>query len=64
LSKAIHIGDEVIEYHGDILLRSEELGPGNQDFVARFTHGTLERLIPLSEYSENQLMLVLSQGER
>jgi hypothetical protein len=49
--KAIPEGDIDTEFHGDIELHaSAEVGM--LEYVARFTHGTLEWIRPLSELSE------------
>jgi hypothetical protein len=54
----IAAGDVDIEFHGDIRLvttaRDHYL-----EYVARFTHGTLEWIRPLAELSEIQKMLLM-----
>lgn len=62
LGKAIPNGDRIVEYHGDILLygaRRDE-----KYVVARFTHGRLESLRPLSAYPEEHQNLLFGQESR
>lgn len=60
----IPIRDQVIDYHGDLLLH----GPDNEGrwngFVARFTDGMLEWIRPMEEYPEANKELLFEQGER
>jgi hypothetical protein len=57
LMKSIPVGDVDTEYHGDIQLLGRA-GDCLVEYVARFTHGTLEWIRPLSELSEIQKKLL------
>jgi len=56
--KSIPVGDVDTEFHGDIQLLG---GAGDclVEYVARFTHGTLEWIRPLSELPEIQKKLLM-----
>ena len=54
---AIPMGDVDTEFHGDLLLVSTVKGR-LVEYVARFAHGTLEWIRPLSELSELQRTLL------
>lgn len=66
LKKAIHTRDKVIAYHGDISLLAWCDSPDEriQEIVARFTHGVLEWLRPISDYPEDNRTLLREQGAR
>jgi hypothetical protein len=64
LGKRIELGTRIIEYHGDILLCRDGTNSASEEPVARFTHGTLECLIPISEYPEANRVLLVEQGAR
>src|SRR5271165_6360247 len=40
--KRIHVGDRVVDYHGDILLHGSRPDHSPTQLVVRFTHGRLE----------------------
>ena len=61
--RRIHVGDTVIEYHGDILLYCSE-GDRLVELVARFTHGCLEWIRPLDDYPEANRILLMEQAAR
>jgi hypothetical protein len=54
---AIPTGDVDTEFHGDIELVTS-VGDRLVEYVARFTHGTLEWIRPLAELSEIQKKLM------
>jgi hypothetical protein len=60
--KRIHLRDEVIAYHGDLLLMYLESAAGLKEWVARFTHGRLEWIKPLDDYPEANRRLLTEQG--
>jgi hypothetical protein len=62
--KRVHIGDQVIPYHGDILLHIAGADERFHRLVARFTHGQLEWLRPFEEYPEANRQLLIEQGAR
>jgi hypothetical protein len=53
----IDTGDVDTEYHGDIRFYTT-IGETSVDYVARFTHGTLEWIRPWSELSELHQQLI------
>ena len=55
---AIPTGDVDTEFHGDMELYTS-VGDRFVEYVARFTHGTLEWIRPLSELSEIQKKLLM-----
>ena len=56
--KSIPTGDVDTEFHGDIELVAS-VGDSLVEYVARFSHGTLEWIRPLSELSEIQKKLLM-----
>jgi hypothetical protein len=56
--------DKLIAYHGDVLLFSRDPYGNTREFVARFTHGQLEWIRPVSEYPIENLHLLVEQGAR
>lgn len=63
-SKRVPMGDKAIDYHGDLLLRARGADGCDKDVVARFTRGQLEWIRPLSDYPEENRVLLLEQGAR
>jgi hypothetical protein len=63
-NKRVHIGDKVIEYHGDILLSGDATAQRFEKLVARFTHGRLEWIRPLDQYPEANRLLLVDQRAR
>jgi hypothetical protein len=63
-SKRVHVGDTVIDYHGDILLHGVQPDYSPKEFVARFTHGRVEWIRPAEEYPEENRRLLVEQGTR
>lgn len=63
-AKRIPIRDQVIEYHGDLLLSGPDTEDCWIDFVARFTHGALEWIRPVADYPEANRELLGEQGAR
>jgi len=55
---AVPTGDVDTEFHGDIELVAR-VGDHLVEYVARFTHGALEWIRPLSELSEMQKKLLM-----
>ena len=64
LLKRIPLGQKVIDYHGDILLHYYGPDDSSLKLVARFTHGRLEWLRPLSDYPEVTRNLLVEKGAR
>ncbi len=62
--KRIPVGQRIIDYHGDILLHYCGSDDFSLELVARFTHGRLESLRPLSGYPEANSILLVDQGAR
>jgi hypothetical protein len=58
LMTAIPTGDVDTEFHGDIRLLCTARD-SSREYVARFTHGTLEWIRPLSELPEIQTMFLM-----
>jgi hypothetical protein len=57
------IGEVDTEFHGDIVLYGHDQLGAAVEFVARFSHGVLKSLIPLSELNDARLeMLAILQG--
>lgn len=57
------LGEVDTEFHGDVVLYGENQAGESVEYVARFTHGTLESLTPLAELSEARRdMLATLQG--
>lgn len=54
-------GEEDTEFHGDVCLSGFDTQGQFVEYAARFTHGTLESLEPLSEVSEarRQMLAIL-----
>ena len=50
--KLVHVEDIDMDYHGDIQLYGNAKDDTWLDYVARFTHGTLESIRPYEELSE------------
>jgi hypothetical protein len=65
-SQSIELPAVDLEFHGDLLLYccSERPSEGSSEYVARFTHGTLEWFRPLSAVSEIQERWLRSTGDR
>lgn len=57
--KAVQLGDVDTEFHGDILLVGRKVEESLVEYVARFTHGTLEWIRPLSELSQFHKMRLM-----
>jgi hypothetical protein len=57
-------GDQIVEYHGDILLYGPARGKDSAELVARFTHGRLEWIRSLDEYPEINYKFLLEQEAR
>jgi hypothetical protein len=58
MMKAVPLGDVDTEFHGDIQLYGRAKD-GLVEYVARFTHGTLEWIRPLQELSEIHKKLLM-----
>jgi hypothetical protein len=56
--------EQIVEYHGDILLYSPAFGQGTAELVARFNHGRLEWIRPVDEYPAINYALLVEQGAR
>lgn len=64
LGKRVHVGDKVLDYHGDLLLSDTNSDGPDRELVARFTHGRLEWVRPLNGYPAESRDLLLEQGAR
>ncbi len=62
--RRIYVGDQVVEYHGDILLYGPQTNKGSGEWVARFTHGQLEWVRPVEEYPDINHTYLVAQGAR
>jgi hypothetical protein len=54
----VHVGDDDTEFHGDIRLSGGDSTGELFEYVARFTHGTLESLVPLAELTEARRAMI------
>lgn len=59
--KRVATGNAVVPFHGDLLLIGEPRD-SREEFVARFTHGKLEWVRPLSRYSRRAARLLTEIG--
>jgi hypothetical protein len=64
LYRRVYVGDQIIEYHGDILLYGPSSGKGSGEWVARFTHGRLEWIRSVEEYADINHIFLVEQGAR
>lgn len=62
--RRFHAGNQIVEYHGDILLYGPSRGKESAELVARFTYGQLEWIRPIDEYPEINYKFLLEQGAR
>lgn len=64
-TKAISIGEKVIDFHGDIsLVYQHDSDDCVRELVARFTHGQLEWLRRVEEYPEDNRALLTGCAAR
>ncbi len=62
--RRFNAGNQIVEYHGDILLYGPARGKDSAEMVARFTHGRLEWIRPVDEYPDINYMFLLEHGAR
>ena len=62
--RRFHEGDQIVEYHGDILLYGPAGDNDSGELVARFTHGRLEWIRRADEYPEINHTILVEQGAR
>jgi hypothetical protein len=62
--RRVYVGDQIIEYHGDILLYGPPRNKRSGELVARFTHGRLEWIRHVDEYPESNHAFLVAQGAR
>lgn len=49
IARRSHVGDEDLNYHGDLVIYGVDAGDTLAQYAVRFTHGTVEWVRPLND---------------